>query len=611
MPSKILPEVGLNDTDREAVRALGRDLTGDQALWVSGYFAGIADVKRHLGETGEGGAGLAGAGAAGTPADAAKTSLVKIVYGTETGNAAALAHEFAGRFAESGFVAEAVDMAAYKVRELKNEETLLFVVSTHGEGDPPEPAVPFFEFLSGTRAPKLENLRYAVLSLGDSTYEFFCEAGKRLDARLAELGATRIGDRRDCDVDYEDEAQAWAAGLLDQLAESGAVTGTVKETALSVAAPSEHGKKNPFPAPILENICITGRGSSKKIHHIEFDMEGSGFSHLPGDALGVVAHNDPVLVDELLDVLGWSGAEEVKTSSGPAEIRTLLTTQFEICALTPRFLDMWASVAARDDLTSLITGPDRKELTDYMHQRHVSDVIREGGPKDIDPAAFVAGLRGLQPRLYSLASSQAFAPDEAHLCVSPVSYDLNGSARHGVASTDLISRRQIGGTIGTYIQENAHFRLPADPATPVIMIGAGTGVAPYRAFLQEREAQGNTGPAWLFFGERNFRTDFLYQAEWQAWLKEGLLSKIDLAFSRDQDRKIYVQNRIDERARDLYRWIDDGAHLYVCGDATHMANDVHAALARVFVDEGGLSDEAAGEALRELQAAGRYQRDVY
>lgn len=603
-----LPDTGLSDAEHETIRVLGQNLSADRALWVSGYFAGIADLKRS-------GAGQAGRASgvpdmlSGSPDNAPATTKIKILYGSETGNAAALARDLLERFTGHGVTVEAMDLAAYKVRDLKKEERLLFIVSTHGEGDPAEPALPFFEFLAGPRAPSLEGLSYAVLALGDSTYEFFCEAGKRLDQRLAELGATRMRERCDCDVDYEADSLAWSDKLLDDLGSSASAPAIAMPGAAAPLSGAKHDKRNPFTASILENVCITGRGSSKKIQHIELDIEGSGLTYQPGDALGVLACNEPRLVEEVLTCLNWTGKEAVVEEG--VDTRTFLSRRAEITALTPKFLSMWATLTGRDDLQVLLDKQDRKELARYMGSRHVIDVLLEGGADSVAPEEFTAGLRRLQPRLYSIASSCVLNPDEVHLCVSPVSYDMNGRRRLGVASTDLAVRRGVGENCEVYIQENTHFRLPEDPEAPIIMIGAGTGIAPYRAFMQEREALGLRGKAWLFFGERQFRTDFLYQTEWQAWLKDGTLSQIDLAFSRDQARKIYVQHRIKEKAAEIHRWIEDGAHIYVCGDATHMAEDVNDALLHVLSTEGRVSDEDARKRLTDLQVSGRYQRDVY
>jgi len=609
------PDSGLDDSSRELLRSLGRALTVEQAFWVSGYFAGVAEAR-----TGDGAAPLAPVAApAAAPLSRPATAAapLKILYAGETGNAAALARDLAARAQAAGLPASAEDVAHYKTRELKDETTLLFIASTHGEGEPAEPALPFYEFLDGRRAPQLPQLRFAVLALGDSTYEFFCEAGKRLDARLEQLGAQRLCERIDCDVEYEADAGRWFETLLASLqAQGGASAGAVfHDGALpaAVLAPAQqaYGKQRPFPAQITANIRLTGRGSSKDTRHIELELEGSGLDYAPGDALGVLPQNDPALAEELLQLFGWSGSETVAGRHGETTIGAALRGEYEISALTPRFIEQWAALSGAGTLAERVAAMPRSELAAFMRENHIADLVRAYPASGIAPAALLPALRGLQPRLYSIASSAELAPGEVHLCVAPLRYQLQQRERLGVASLHLAERLEVGDSVPVYVQQNEHFRLPADAATPIVMIGAGTGVAPYRAFLQQREARGEQGRSWLFFGERNFRTDFLYQAEWQEWLRAGLLTRADVAFSRDQSEKLYVQHKLLQQGEELYRWIADGAHLYVCGDANGMAHDVNAALLSVIAAGRGRGEEDAADFLRELQAAGRYQKDVY
>lgn len=611
-----LPGTNVSGTDRELLRALGRSLSTEQALWVSGYFAGVAEAR---GDFSTGAAPLAGAAAAAVAAaEPALAASIKILYGSETGNAAGVARDIARRAQQLGLAATVEDLARYKSRELKNEQTLLFVSSTHGEGEPPEPALPFFEFLAGRKAPRLEQLQFAVLALGDSTYSQYCESGKVLDQRLEQLGATRLHPRVDCDVDYEIEAGRWIEAVLAKLqatAKAGSATGLAATlSTLSGFVPTTaepiYSKSKPFLAQISENLRITGRGSSKDTRHIELALDGSGLSYSPGDALGVVPQNDPALVAELIELAGWSGSEPVAGRGGALELRQALQSEFEITALTPRFIEKWAEFSGDAELAAL-TQKSSAERAAFMDSTHIIDLVKSRPASGVTAQDFVQALRGLQPRLYSIASSAELTPDEVHLCVAPLRYRLHERQRHGVASAHLADRLQTGDTIPVYVQRNEHFRLPADPATPIIMIGAGTGVAPYRSFMQHREALGIDGKSWLFFGERNFRTDFLYQTEWQEWLRDGFLSRADIAFSRDQKEKIYIQHRLQQQSAELYRWIGDGAHLYVCGDAEHMALDVHQALLAVIGQQGGHSHERAQEVLLEMQAAGRYQKDVY
>ena len=639
-----IAEAAIKDADRAVIRDLARSLSAEQALWVSGYFAGVAEARGDLSAAGREASTAISQAARAAQAPVA-ASLLRILYASESGNSAALARTIEERARGSGLRTGVEDLARYKTRALAEEETILFVASTHGEGDPPESAAPFFEFLSGPRAPLLQRLRFAVLALGDSTYEFFCEAGKRLDRRLEELGAVRLLDRCDCDVDYEADAAAWVERLLARLVGDGAAsagaqagasaagqagvsvpphaaaasmkgaTASVEDAAAGVrpgvAATARYGRQRPFPAPVLASLRLTGRGSSKDTRPLELGLEGSGLDPLPGDALGVAARNDPALVSELIEHFGWSGAEPVAVGEGEVSIAQALAGELEITALTPRFVQWWAGACGDRQLAELGSAQSRAQLGAFMADNQLIDLVRSRPAQGVAPQAFAQALRRLQPRLYSIASSRAFAPDEVHLCVAPVRYSLHGRDRHGVASVFLADRLEPGDGVPVYVQRNDHFRLPDDPAAPIVMIGAGTGVAPYRAFMQHREALGLGAKSWLFFGERNFRTDFLYQTEWQAWHREGLLTRIDLAFSRDGERKVYVQQRLLEQAAPLFAWLEEGAHLYVCGDAGYMARDVHAALVEVVAGSRGRGREDAEEHLRELQAAGRYQRDVY
>ena len=606
----------LTEVDRTLLRTLERTLSADQALWVSGYFAGVAEARGYFADAPERRAAVAVASPA---AIDNPPSTIKILYASETGNAAALARDIAGRAQQRGLSTAVEDLARYKTRELANEQTLLFVSSTHGEGDAPEPAQPFFEFLAGRRAPRLDQLRFAVLALGDSTYEQYCHAGKALDRRLEELGGTRLTARVDCDVDYEEAASGWIETLLSQLQSTtprnaaSATSGVQARTEALVAstlarAANAYGKQRPFPAPVSAHLRVTGRGSSKDTRHIEFSLEGSGLQYTPGDALGVVPQNDPLLVAQLIERGGWSGTEPVTTRAGQRTLQQALQSGLEIAALTPNLIGQWAAWSGSKALAQL-SAPQRSA---FMGKTQLLDMFRQYPLSGALAAQdFVGALRSLQPRLYSIASASALVGDEVHVCVAPLRYDLHGQARTGVASGYLADRLKLDQSVPVYIQSNDHFRLPVDADTPIIMIGAGTGVAPYRAFMQQREALGISGRSWLFFGERRFRTDFLYQLEWQEWLRGGQLTRADLAFSRDQRDKIYIQHRLQQQAAELYRWIADGAHLYVCGDAEHMAADVHQALLSVVEQQGGRSRDGAQEFLLELQAAGRYQKDVY
>lgn len=584
-------------------------LSPEEAIWISGYLAGF--VRR-----------VQPANAA-PAAPAAGGAPITIVYGSETGHAAALA-ERAGELArQKGLTATVVDTADFRPQDLKGVKRLVVVTSTHGEGSPPDTAADFYEFLHGRKAPRLEGVKFAVLGLGDSTYEHFCQTGKDIDKRLQELGAERVHARADCDVDYEDQANAWIEAVVGFFSKEdgpsapklsvvqGTGAGAVPSASPHPQAAVVHDAKNPFPATILESIVLNGRGSDKETRHIELSLEGSGLTYEPGDSLGVVPQNDPDMVEALIEALKLDGEERVPAGAAEVPLREALARHYEITALTPRFLELYGNAAEAGKLRALTAAETRSELMAYLAGRQVIDVVTEFPVEGLGGKALTEMLRRLQPRLYSLASSPAAYPDEAHLTVSVVRYDSHGRHRKGVASTYLAERRDLDETVPVYVERNKNFRLPADGSTPIIMVGAGTGVAPFRAFLQHRQETGAAGRNWLIFGERRFRTDFLYQLEWQRFLKDGVLSRMDVAFSRDQEKKVYVQHRVLEKGRDIYAWFEEGAHLYVCGDANGMAPDLHAALVDVFQREGGMSREQAEDRLKALQREKRYQRDVY
>lgn len=602
---------GLTEEQWRHISELAGTLSTEQALWLSGYFAGLdhrkrelspsTDVRPHDGRVHELATG------------SLETRTITILFGSETGNSADVASALQESVGSEGLEAVVADMADYKPRQLRSESDLLIITSTHGEGEPPATAMDFFEFLESARAPHLDDLRYAVLALGDSTYDQYCEAGKRLDRRLTELGAIRLVERVDCDVDYEDSASEWIGAVTQELKRSRDRTSTGHH-APDIALQPKITKRivdqrHPFRASVIDNIVLSGRGSTKETRHIEVSIEGSGLKFEPGDALGVIPSNDPSLVSALLDALGLSSDEEVSIGDRTVGLGQALTDEYEITVGSTRFVNQWAELTGADDLIALRGKEQADARSEFLFHNHIIDVVRRYPMPGVRPSAFIAGLRNMRPRLYSVASSLSLVPDEVHLTVGAVRFELNGEPRSGVATGYLADRVAPTGTVPVYIQPNPRFRLPADDV-PILMIGAGTGVAPYRAFLQEREARGASGRSWLVFGDRNFHTDFLYQTEWQQWLKDGMLTRMQVAFSRDGRTKSYVQHRLKENAKDIYAWLEEGASLYVCG-GRELAPAIHATLIDALKQEGKLSDVSAAEYLGTMQSTGRYQVDVY
>ncbi len=591
----------LTGDQQQRLSSILSELTADQVLWLSGYMAGRCAASFA--------GGLPAAEAPVSAAQAAGPELT-ILFGSQTGNAEGVAQQMAARAAEKGIPANVVDMADYKPKQLKKEQFLAIVTSTHGEGEAPDNALDFHEFLHGKKAPKVEQLRYSVLALGDSSYEQFCQTGKEFDQTLAKLGASSLAERADCDVDYDDIAQEWIERVLEAVAVEGGVSGPVTQAA-SAAAPqtSVYNRKNPFRATILTNQVLNGRGSDKEVRHIELSLEDSGLQYKPGDALGIYAENNPVLVTELLETLGFDAEQQVTEGEQSVSLGHSLTHLREITLLTAPLVKQWAELSGNDELRAL--AEDSTELREWIAGRDLLDLVRQWPVPELAPQTLVNTLRKLPPRLYSISSSQASVDDEVHITVAAVRYQSHDRHREGVASTWLADRLEEGAEVAVYIDPNKNFALPDNDEAPVIMIGPGTGVAPFRAFLQEREEREATGENWMIFGDRHFRTDFLYQTEWLKWRRDGLLTRLDVAFSRDQEAKRYVQHCLREQAADVWAWLEKGATLYVCGDADNMAPDVNDALLDIVSEQGNMPRDKAEEYLRQLNRDKRYQRDVY
>ncbi|WP_145946283.1 assimilatory sulfite reductase (NADPH) flavoprotein subunit [Paenibacillus sp. Y412MC10] len=608
--------------NQEQVELLNRllpTLTDAQRIWLSGYIAAAAVTgSAVLGTAPIAAAANAPAASPVSTAPAAPKE-VTVLYGSQTGNCGALAKKVTKRLQDQGFEVKLSSMSDFKPNGLKKVENLLILVSTHGEGDPPDNAISFYEFLHSKRAPQLEGMPFSVLALGDTSYEFFCQTGKDFDKRLEELGGKRLVPRVDCDVDFDELAAEWINSVASAFAElagagAGAAPLAVPVTAdsLLASAESEYSRTNPFQAEVLENINLNGRGSDRETRHLEISLEGSNLEYEPGDSLGIYPENHPRLVDELIEAMGWSGEESVPVNKNgdEATLREALLHHYEITVLTKPLLEKTAALISNGALNELLaSGHD--ELRAYIEERDLLDLVQDYSLKGIPAREFVAILRKIPARLYSIASSLKASPDEVHVTVRTVRYENRGRERYGVCSVQLAERSEPGSALPVYIQHNPNFKLPQNSDTPIIMIGPGTGVAPFRAFLSEREETGAEGKSWLFYGDQHFATDFLYQIEWQRWLKDGVLTRMDVAFSRDSDQKVYVQHRMLEKSRELYQWLQEGAVVYVCGDEKRMAHDVHSTLITILEQEGGLSPEEAAEYMIRMQQEKRYQRDVY
>ncbi|RXJ73346.1 assimilatory sulfite reductase (NADPH) flavoprotein subunit [Veronia nyctiphanis] len=590
----------LNDQQIGQLQQAAAELSPQQLAWISGYFWGLSQTPV-----------AAATGAQVAPAAAAvPAGKLTIIYASQTGNAKGVAEALEAQVKDAGLQVALYSADDYKPRDLAKETHVVIVASTNGEGEPPDNAISLHEFLQSKKAPKLDKLQYAVIGLGDSSYEFFCQTGKDFDTYLSKLGATAMLPRVDCDVDYEEIAENWATSVVTEAKErlnSGSDEVVVPLHATAAAVASVYNKKNPYPAELLVNQKITGRDSGKDVRHVEIDLGESGLTYQAGDALGVWFKNSPELADEILAAVALSGDESVEVGGESLSLKQALVEKFEITASNPQQVTGYAELSGSKKLEKLVA--DKDKLRDYANNTQLVDVLKEKKTK-LSAEQLVGLLRKLTPRLYSIASSQEEVGEEVHLTVGLVEFQHGDNTRFGGASS-FLAHRADDEVVGVFIENNSNFKLPQDDNAPVIMVGPGTGIAPFRAFIQERDARGAEGENWLFFGDRTFTQDFLYQVEWQQYLKSGILNRLDLAFSRDQAEKVYVQHKLLEHAAELWAWLEKGAYFYVCGDATYMAKDVHEALITVIQEQGGKSREDAENYLNELRKAKRYQKDVY
>jgi len=623
--------------DDRFLKQLAEAHSPEQQIWLSGYLYGVALSGKKVSAPVEA-LDLRVASPTSVVTPTLPAEKITILYGSQTGNSKKVANQTAKHLREQGREVAVADLNDYQTKNLKTEKIALFVISTQGEGDPPAAAEEFYQWLHSTRAPRLEGLQYAVCALGDRSYQFFCKIGADIDTRLEALGALRITDRKDCDAEYEEEAAEWISSVGAALRQNTAhhiisaanvnnlhhqstaaghpngaahaITTRSTDTLTLIEAPSapQFTRKKPFLAPVLEKIQLNGRGSAKETWHIEIGLEDSGLTYQPGDSLGIFPANPEPLVREVLYAAMLNGNKIVNFNGKDAPFRHFLTQEVELTNLTRDTLEQYANWSNSTKLKTLLE--DAAALKKFLWARSLADLLREF-PTALSETTLLGMLRKMQPRMYSIASSINAHPEEAHLTVAAVRYSYDGRMRWGAASTFIADRREPGDTLPVFVENNEYFKLPQDDNKDIIMVGPGTGVAPFRAFVEERAERGATGKNWLFFGNPNFETDFLYQTEWLKALKTGTLDRLDVAFSRDQSEKVYVQHRLLERSKLIFERLENGANLYVCGDKTRMASDVQQSVLQIIAKESGKNEEFAAEYLKSLKQQRRYLEDVY
>lgn len=566
----------------------------NQRAWLSGFFAGM---HSHI---------LHSAGAA----KSENARVLHILYGTQTGNAESVANDAAAAAKSHGLLPIVKSMDEVEAAALAKMEYLLIITSTYGEGEMPDNAQMLWDAVNANNAPRLENTQYSVLALGDTSYDLFCQAGIEWDEKLSALGAKRIYDRVDCDVDFETPAENWIGCVIPRMAE-GTTTGTVIDIQVPVQEKPQYSRKNPFPATLQVNKLITAGNSSKETRHYEISIAGSGLSYEAGDALCVIPSNCPQLVSDIIKAIRCNGDEDEPVSGEFTSLFEALRTQFEIKQPSKELVEEIAQRSGDQELNGILASGDKDKLADYLWGRDTLDLLLQFPQVDISAAEFLALLKPLQHRAYSISSSGKLYPDSVHLTVASVRYDSYNRQHKGVCSTYLADIANDSNPVKIFFTPNKIFRVPDNNGLPMIMVGPGTGIAPFRAFLQERQFRKASGKNWLFFGDRNAATDFIYKDELQAMQDCGLLTRLDLAFSRDQAEKIYVQDKMLEHGAELFAWLEQGGYFFVCGDAYRMAKDVDQALHDVIAKFGNKSPEQAIEYVNQLKKDKRYVRDVY
>ena len=579
-------------------------LSPTQLAWLSGYCWAQSQ-------------GISGAAAEPSALQTAVQTVsrrILVLSASQTGNARSVAESLHAKLQAAGVEARLSSAGDFKSKTLPDEDIVLLVTSTQGEGEPPEEALPLYKFIYGKKKPDLNKLTFAVLGLGDSSYPNFCQAGKDFDAKFAELGAGRLNDLGICDLEFQADADAWIAAVVPKVAELTAQATSPSPTAApnGSATPSSgtvYTKENPYTATLSVRQKITSRDAEKDVEHIEIDLSGSGLHYQSGDALGVWPLNASDLVQEILDLNQLNGNETIQLSDGrETDIRTTLTESADITQNTPAFVQQYAELTNNEELKTIAA--DKAQLDAYLAATPPVGVFA-AYPHPLDAQTLYSLFRPQTPRLYSIASAQDEVGEEVHLTIGVVRFNHHDHTYTGAASGYLGERLEEGSEIRVFVEPNPNFRLPQNGDTPIIMIGAGTGVAPFRSFMQQRAANGDSGKNWLFFGNQRLADDFLYQLEWSEWRKDGLLTRADLAWSRQGEHKVYVQHKIAERAAEVWSWLQQGAHIYVCGDAARMARDVENALIEVIETQGKLSRDEAEDYLNDLREDKRYQRDVY
>ncbi len=596
-----LPIAPFTEEQLENIKNLINPLNEIQLAWISGYLAGRSQLPLPQ-QNGK---------AAEVPAADQVNRKLTILYGSRTGNGKGLAKMTEKMAADIGLPVEVKSMEDYQPKELINEKYLLIIVSTHGDGVPPFQAKAVYDHLHGKRAQRLEETQYAVLALGDSSYFHFCKTGKDFDSKLEALGAKRIREILCCDVDYKQSDEVWIQETLadfKRLTGSGSAETTVKPVGVETEKSVLFTKQNPYAAQVFEKINLHGRGSERTTLHIELQADVAGLSYEPGDSAGIIPVNAKGLITELLQVTALNPDQTIEINRNKRKLGEALYRDLELSKITPDVIKRYLEQFPDNKLEAVYK--DQQALQTYIYGRDIVDLLTDY-PVKLTATQLVSILKPLQPRYYSIASSPNAYPGEIHLTVALVDYEQGGRNKRGTCTGFLSDVLEEDEHVPVFIESNPNFRLPAYPETPIIMIGAGTGVAPYRAFVQERALNPDSGKSWLFFGNRHFETEFLYQTEWQQHLKSGALTRMDVAFSRDGEKPVYVQHRLLEQAGDIYQWIEEGAHLYICGDMKKMAVDVQNALSTILRQEGGYNADEAQEYLNSMQQEKRLQLDVY